>query len=218
MGQKVNPIGLRVTVEKDWRSRWFSRKKDFGTILIEDLAIRDRVKKGLENAAVSDVIIERYANRVRVNIHSARPGVIIGRKGQDIEKIRTDLSTMTGKEIYVEIHEVKSPDSNAQLVAENICSQLERRVSFRRAMKRAMKVAMDMGVNGIKIRASGRLGGAELSRVEWYKEGTVPLHTLRANISYGFAEASTTAGRIGLKVWICKPREEPKAPRGKGQK
>jgi small subunit ribosomal protein S3 len=218
LGQKVNPIGLRVTVEKDWRSRWFSRKKDFGTILIEDLAIRDRVKKGLENAAVSDVIIERYANRVRVNIHSARPGVIIGRKGQDIEKIRTDLSTMTGKEIYVEIHEVKSPDSNAQLVAENICSQLERRVSFRRAMKRAMKVAMDMGVNGIKIRASGRLGGAELSRVEWYKEGTVPLHTLRANISYGFAEASTTAGRIGLKVWICKPREEPKAPRGKGQK
>ncbi len=218
MGQKVNPIGLRVTVEKDWRSRWFSRKKDFGTVLIEDLAIRDRVKKGLENAAVSDVIIERYANRVRVNIHSARPGVIIGRKGQDIEKIRTDLSTMTGKEIYVEIHEVKSPDSNAQLVAENICSQLERRVSFRRAMKRAMKVAMDMGVNGIKIRASGRLGGAELSRVEWYKEGTVPLHTLRANISYGFAEAATTAGRIGLKVWICKPREEPKAPRGKGQK
>jgi small subunit ribosomal protein S3 len=218
LGQKVNPIGLRVTVEKDWRSRWFSRKKDFGTVLIEDLAIRDRVKKGLENAAVSDVIIERYANRVRVNIHSARPGVIIGRKGQDIEKIRTDLSTMTGKEIYVEIHEVKSPDSNAQLVAENICSQLERRVSFRRAMKRAMKVAMDMGVNGIKIRASGRLGGAELSRVEWYKEGTVPLHTLRANISYGFAEAATTAGRIGLKVWICKPREEPKAPRGKGQK
>jgi small subunit ribosomal protein S3 len=195
LGQKVNPIGLRVTVEKDWRSRWFSRKKDFGTVLIEDLA-----------------------NRVRVNIHSARPGVIIGRKGQDIEKIRTDLSTMTGKEIYVEIHEVKSPDSNAQLVAENICSQLERRVSFRRAMKRAMKVAMDMGVNGIKIRASGRLGGAELSRVEWYKEGTVPLHTLRANISYGFAEAATTAGRIGLKVWICKPREEPKAPRGKGQK
>ncbi|MDE0837692.1 MAG: 30S ribosomal protein S3 [Kiritimatiellae bacterium] len=218
MGQKVNPIGMRVTVEKDWRSRWFSRKKDFGTVLIEDLAIRDRVKKGLENAAVSDVIIERYANRVRVNIHSARPGVIIGRKGQDIEKIRTDLSTMTGKEIYVEIHEVKSPDTNAQLVAENICSQLERRVSFRRAMKRAMKVAMDMGVMGIKVRASGRLGGAELSRVEWYKEGTVPLHTLRANISYGFAEASTTAGRIGLKVWICKPREEPKAPRGKGRK
>ena len=218
MGQKVNPIGMRVTVEKDWRSRWFSRKKDFGTVLIEDLAIRDRVKKGLENAAVSDVIIERYANRVRVNIHSARPGVIIGRKGQDIEKIRTDLSTMTGKEIYVEIHEVKSPDTNAQLVAENICSQLERRVSFRRAMKRAMKVAMDMGVLGIKIRASGRLGGAELSRVEWYKEGTVPLHTLRANIGYGFAEAATTAGRIGLKVWICKPREEPKAPRGKGQK
>ncbi len=218
MGQKVNPIGLRVTVEKDWRSRWFSRKKEFGTVLVEDLAIRERVKAGLENAAISDVIIERYANRVRVNIHSARPGVIIGRKGQDIEKIRTDLGNLTGKEIYVEIHEIKDPDCNAQLVAENICAQLERRVSFRRAMKRAMKVAMDMGVNGIKIRASGRLGGAELSRVEWYKEGTVPLHTLRANISYGFGEAATTAGRIGLKVWICKPKDAPKSQRGKGSR
>ena len=210
MGQKVNPIGLRVTVQKDWRSRWYANKQDFGHILVEDLEIRDRVHKALENAAISDVIIERYANRVRVNIHSARPGVIIGRKGQDIEKIRTDLTKMTGKEIYVEIHEVKNPDTNAQLVAENIAVQLERRVSFRRAMKRAMKIAMDMGVNGIKVRASGRLGGAELSRVEWYKEGTVPLHTLRANIEYGFAEASTTAGRIGIKVWVCKPREEPK--------
>ena len=208
MGQKTNPIGLRVTVEKDWRSRWFARKKDFGKILIEDLAIRDRVKKMLENAAIADVIIERYANRVRVNIHSARPGIIIGRKGQDIDKIRADLTAMTGKEIYVEIHEIKDPDTNAQLVAENICTQLERRVSFRRAMKRAIKVAMDMGVNGIKVRASGRLGGAELSRVEWYKEGTVPLHTLRANISYGFSEAATTAGLIGIKVWVCKPRED----------
>ena len=221
MGQKTNPIGLRVTIEKDWRSRWFARKKDFGNILIEDLAIRERVKKTLENAAIADVIIERYANRVRVNIHSARPGVIIGRKGQDIDKIRTDLTAMTGKEIYVEIHEIKEPDTHAQLVAENICAQLERRVSFRRAMKRAMKVAMDMGVNGIKVRASGRLGGSELSRVEWYKEGTVPLHTLRANISYGFAEAATTAGRIGVKVWVCKPREnaDSKSPRaGKGSR
>ncbi len=218
MGQKVNPIGLRVTVEKNWRSRWYSPKQSFGNVLVEDLEIRERVCKALENAAIADVIIERYANRVRVNIHSARPGVIIGRKGQDIEKIRTDLTNMTGKEIYVEIHEVKNPDTNAQLIAENIAVQLERRVSFRRAMKRAMKIAMDMGVNGIKIRASGRLGGAELSRVEWYKEGTVPLHTLRANIDYGFAEAATTAGLIGLKVWVCKPAEEPakKKSRGRG--
>ncbi|MDA1044657.1 MAG: 30S ribosomal protein S3 [Verrucomicrobia bacterium] len=213
MGQKTNPIGLRVTVDKNWRSRWFGRKNEFGKTLVEDIAIRDRVKKGLENAAISEIIIERYANRVRVNISSARPGVIIGRKGQDIEKIRADLTKMTGKEIYVEIHEVKNPDTNAQLVSENIATQLERRVSFRRAMKRAMKIAMDMGVDGIKVRASGRLGGSELSRVEWYKEGKIPLHTLRANIEYGFAEAATTAGRIGIKVWICKSRDEVDASR-----
>lgn len=208
MGQKVNPIGLRIAVDKDWRSRWFSRKAEFGKDLVEDLAIRDKIKRGLENAAISEIVIERYANRVRVNISSARPGVIIGRKGQDIDRIRTELTKLTDKEIYVEIHEVKNPDTNAQLVAENVALQLERRVSFRRAMKRAMKIAMDMGVDGIKIRAGGRLGGSELARVEWYKEGKIPLHTLRANIEYGFAEASTTAGRIGIKVWICKPKAE----------
>ncbi len=207
MGQKVNPIGLRVAVDKDWRSRWFSTKKDFGNMLVEDLQIRDLVKKRLENAAVSDIRIERYANRVRINIHTARPGIVIGRKGQDIERIRTELSRKTGREIYIEIHEVKNPDVNAQLVAENIALQMERRVSFRRAMKRALKIAMDMGVDGIKIRAGGRLGGAELARVEWYKEGRIPLHTLRENIDYGFAEASTTAGRIGIKVWICRKPE-----------
>lgn len=212
MGQKVNPIGLRVTVTKDWRSRWFSDKKGFGPMLIEDLKIRDLVKKRLENAAVSEIRIERYANRVRVNVFTARPGVVIGRKGQDIERIRTELARSTGKEIYIEIHEVRDPDANAQLVAENVATQVVRRVSLRRALKRSLKIAMDMGVEGIKIRACGRLNGAELSRVEWYKEGRIPLHTLRANIDYGFAEAATTAGRIGIKVWICRKKAEAVRP------
>jgi len=209
LGQKVNPIGLRVAVDKDWRSRWFSGKKQFGNLLNEDLEIRALVMKRLENAAVARVNIERYANRVRISIHTARPGIVIGRKGQDIERIRTQLAKMTGKEIYIEIKEIRDPDCNAQLVAENIAMQMERRVSFRRAMKRAMKMAMDLGVDGIKIRAAGRLGGAELARTEWYKEGKIPLHTLRANIDYGFTEASTTAGLIGVKVWVCKKREDP---------
>jgi small subunit ribosomal protein S3 len=208
LGQKVNPVGFRVTVNKDWRSRWFSGKKNFGAMLVEDLMIRDHVKKRLESAAIADVVIERYANRVRINIYSARPGIVIGRKGQDIEKIRAELAKITGKEIYIEIHEVKNPDTNAQLVAEGIALQIERRVSFRRAMKRAMKIATDMGVEGIKTRVAGRLGGAELARTEWYKEGKIPLHTLRANIDYGFAEAHTTAGLIGVKVWICKKTDD----------
>jgi small subunit ribosomal protein S3 len=215
LGQKINPIALRVAVTKDWRSRWFSRKKEYGANVIEDLEIRGHVRRRLENAAISDVRIERYANRVRVNVHTARPGIVIGRKGQDIEKIRAELAKMTGKEIYVEIHEVKDPDANAQLVAEGVALQLERRVSLRRAIKRALKIAMDMGVLGIKIRACGRLGGSEIARVEWHKEGSVPLHTLRANIDYGFAEAATVAGRIGVKVWICRKAESPaKAVRG----
>ena len=209
MGQKANPIGLRVSVDKDWRSRWFAGKKGFGDLVVEDIMIRGVVKKRLENAAVSEVGIERYANRVRVNIFTARPGIVIGRKGQDIETIRAELESRTGKKIYVEIREVRDPDTNAQLIAENIALQLERRVSFRRAMKRAVQLAMDMGVEGVKIRAGGRLGGSELSRVEWYKQGKTPLHTLRAAITYGFAEAATTAGRIGVKVWVCKKKEEP---------
>ena len=208
MGQKTNPIGLRLAVDKDWRSRWFSPKKEFGNLLNEDLKIRALVKQRLENAAVAEVRIERYANRVRINIFTARPGIVIGRKGQDIERIRTELARITGKEIYIEIQEIRDADTNAQLVAENIAMQMARRVSFRRAMKRSIKLAMDMGVEGIKIRVSGRLGGAELSRVEWYKEGRIPLHTLRANIDYGFAESPTTAGRIGVKVWICKKTEQ----------
>jgi len=181
VGQKTNPIGLRVAVDKDWRSRWFSPKKGFGKLLIEDLEIRKLVKKRLENAGVSEVIIERYANRIRVSIHSARPGIVIGRKGQDIERVRSELAKLTNKEVYVEIQEVKDPDMNAQLVAENIALQVSRRVSFRRAMKRAMKMAMDQGADGIKVRASGRLGGAELSRVEWYKEARMPASPLDLN-------------------------------------
>jgi len=216
LGQKVNPIGFRVAVRKDWRSRWFSGKKGFGGLLIEDAKIRDHVKKRLENAGISQIIIERYANRVRVNIHSARPGVIIGRKGQDIERVRAELAKTTGKEVYLEIREVKNPDTDAQLIAENIALQVVRRVSLRRAMKRAMKIAMGMGIEGIKVRAGGRLNGAEIARVEWYKEGKVPLHTLRSNIEYGFSEAATTAGRIGIKVWVCKKEEAPEKP-GKGK-
>jgi small subunit ribosomal protein S3 len=209
LGQKVNPIGMRVAVNHNWRSRWFAPKKTFGALLVEDQQIRDLVKKRLENAAVADIVIERYANRVRVNIHTARPGIVIGRKGQDLERVRAELAHSTGKEVYIEIREVKQPDTNAQLVAENIALQLERRVSFRRAMKRAIKTATDLGVEGIKVRATGRLGGGELARVEWYKEGRVPLHTLRAPIDYGFAEAGTQTGKIGVKVWICKAAEAP---------
>jgi small subunit ribosomal protein S3 len=219
LGQKVNPIGFRLAVDKDWRSRWFCGKRDFGKTLIEDLEIYDHVKKRLENAAVADVRIERYASRIRVNVHTARPGIVIGRKGQDIERVRAELSKKTGKEVYIEIREVKNADTNAQLVAENIAVQIARRVSLRRAMKRAMKAAMDLGVKGIKIRAGGRLGGAEIARVEWYKEGMIPLHTLRANIEYGFAEAATAAGRIGIKVWICKDKESAEGePRGSRRK
>lgn len=209
MGQKVNPIGLRVTVTKQWKSRWFAeRKKEIGDLLHEDLLIRDVVKKRLRDAAVAEIQIERYANRARVTIFTARPGIVIGRKGADIDRLREDLAKMTGKEIYIEIHEIKDPDITAQLVAEGIAVQLTRRVSFRRALKRAVQVAMDMGAEGIKVQASGRLGGSELARREGYKEGKIPLHTLDANIEYGFAEARTKAGTIGVKVWVCKKREE----------
>ncbi|MEI6147573.1 MAG: 30S ribosomal protein S3 [bacterium] len=216
MGQKINPIGLRIAVSKEWKSRWFADKKTFGTLLNEDLKIRDLVKKRLEAAAVADIMVERYANRVRVTISTARPGIVIGRKGQDLDRVRDEIAKLTGKEIYLEIKEIRSPDTNAQLVAESIAVQMERRVSFRRAMKRAIKMAMELGVKGIRIKVAGRLGGAEIARTEGYKEGTIPLHTLRANIDYGFAEARTTAGKIGVKTWICKEKEEPeKAVRGR---
>lgn len=208
MGQKVNPIGLRVAVTKNWRSRWFAGKKEFSDLLLEDTRIREAVQKRLKDAALSNVFIERYANRVRVTIRTARPGLVIGRKGEDIERLREQLSKMTKKEVYIEIDEVKKPDLDAKLVAENIALQLERRVSFRRAMKRAIQMAMDTGAEGIKVMAAGRLGGAELSRTESYKEGKIPLQTLRADIDYGVATARTVAGAIGIKVWICKKDEK----------
>ena len=207
MGQKVNPIGFRTAVHKEWKSRWFAEKKAFGDMLNEDLVIRDMVRERLKDASVSDIVIERYAQRVRVTVWSARPGVVIGKKGEGIEGLRTELSVKTGKEVYVEIKEVRTPDANAQLVAESIALQLERRVAFRRAMKRAMQLAMDMGALGIRVQACGRLGGAELARTEHYMQGKVPLQTLRENVQYGFAEANTMAGKIGVKCWICVPPE-----------
>lgn len=207
MGQKVNPIGFRLALNKDWRSRWFADKRDFGKLLKEDIDIREMVSGRLKDAAVSDIYIERYANRIRVTIKTARPGLVIGRKGEDIDKLREVLAKRTGKEIYIEIAEVKKPDADAQLVAENVAMQLERRVSHRRAMKRALQMAMDNGALGIKILVAGRLNGAEIARSESYKEGKIPLHTLRANIDYGTTEANTVAGIIGIKVWICKEAE-----------
>ncbi len=207
MGQKVNPIGLRLALTKDWRSRWYADKREFGTMLKEDSDIRKLVAERLKDAAVSEIYIERYANRIRITIKSARPGLVIGRKGEDIDKLREVLAKMTKKEIYIEIAEVKTPDLDAKLVAENVAMQLERRVSHRRAMKRAMQMAMDNGALGIKILAAGRLNGAEIARSESYKEGKIPLHTLRTNIDYGTAEANTMAGIIGIKVWVCKEAE-----------
>src|SRR5579864_491756 len=217
MGQKSNPIGLRLAVNKDWRSKWYAGKKDFGKLLTEDRQIRDLLKKKLETASVPKIQIERAANRCRITIHTARPGVVIGRKGAEIDKIKEELSKMTGKEIYVDIIEIKQPETDAQLVAENVALQLERRVSFRRAMKKALQTAKDFGAEGIKIRCAGRLGGAELARVEQYHWGRVPLHTLRAEIDYGFAEANTVYGKLGIKCWVCKgetkvQKAQPQAP------
>ena len=226
MGQKVNPVGFRVGVTHAWGSRWFAPKKMFGAFLVEDQKIRDVCKKRLAEAGISKILVERYANRVRVTLFSARPGMIIGHKGGDVEAIRAELEKMTKKEVYIEIKEVQGADADAQLVAEGIAQQLERRIALKRAMKRAMKVAMDMGVDGIKVHAGGRINGAEIARVEWSREGKVPLHTLRANIDYGFAEANTTAGKIGIKVWICKkegfharqPRGERRERRERGDR
>jgi small subunit ribosomal protein S3 len=221
MGQKTNPVGLRVAVNRDWRSKWYAEKKEFGKLLTEDRKIRDVLKRKLESASVPKILIERAATRCRITILTARPGVVIGRKGAEIDKLKEELSKMTGKEIYVDILEIKQPETDAQLVAENVALQLERRVSFRRAMKKAIQTAMDFGAEGIKVRCAGRLGGAELARVEMYHEGRVPLHTLRANIDYGFAEANTVYGKLGVKCWICKgdtkpEKEQPKPVEGMG--
>lgn len=218
MGQKTNPIGLRLAVNKDWRSKWYAPKKTFGDLLVEDFKIRRLIKSKFEPASVSKIMIERAASRCRVTIHTARPAIIVGRKGSELDKLREELVKMTNKEVYIDVIEVKQPELDAQLVAEGIAIQLERRVSFRRAMKRAVQTAMDLGAEGIRIRLSGRLGGAELARAEQYLKGSVPLHTLRANIDYGFAEAHTVYGKIGIKVWICKGETtKPERPQVKTQ-
>ncbi len=202
MGQKVHPNGFRVGVIRDWNSRWFVKDNAFGDTLVEDYNLRKYLKKTLYNAGVPKIEIERDASRVRIHIHCAKPGVVIGRNGAEIEKLRQNCQKMLGKPVLINIVEVKNPDTNATLVAENIAAQLEKRISFRRAMKLAMGRAMRLGAKGIKTQVSGRLGGAEIARCEHYHEGTIPLQTIRADIDYGFAEANTTYGRIGVKVWI----------------
>jgi small subunit ribosomal protein S3 len=208
MGQKVNPIGYRLAVNRDWRSRWFASPKELPEFLHSDLKIRGYVKDKLRLAAVSKIVIERAWNSIRVTIFTARPGIVIGRKGTEIEKMTEEIGKMSGgKSVKIDIQEIKTPELDAQLVAENVALQMERRISFRRAMKKAIQTTMDFGAEGVKIRCAGRLGGAEISRAEWYREGKIPLHTLRTPIDYGFAEAKTTYGVIGVKCWLCKKQE-----------
>lgn len=204
MGQKVNPIGLRLGINRTWDSRWFADKGKYARLLHEDLRIRSYLRDRLAQAGVSRIVIERPAKMARVTIHTARPGVVIGKKGADIEKLRGELAKMTGADVHLNIVEIRKPEIDAQLVAENIANQLERRVAFRRAMKRAVQSAMRLGAEGIRINCGGRLGGAEIARMEWYRDGRVPLHTLRANVDYGVATAGTTYGTCGIKVWIFK--------------
>ena len=204
MGQKVNPHGLRIGIIKDWDTKWYASKKDFSSFLVEDFKIRKYIKNKLYIAGIARIEIERAAAKIKINIHTAKPGIIIGKQGAGIEALRKELEKMTGKSVLLNITEIKTPELNAQLVAENIAAQLEKRISFRRAMKQAMSRAMKLGSKGIKTQVSGRLGGAEIARTEHYHEGTIPLQTLRADIDYGFAEADTTYGKIGVKVWIYK--------------
>jgi len=204
MGQKINPIGFRLGINRTWDSRWYANKGEYGTLLQEDLKIRTTLLKKLKNAGVSKIVIERPHRKCRVFIHTARPGIVIGKKGADIENIKKIVSKFTDSEVHVNIVEVRKPETDATLVAQGIAQQLERRVAFRRAMKRSVQTAMRMGAEGIRVNVAGRLGGTDIARLEWYREGRVPLHTLRADIDYGVAEADTTYGIIGIKVWIYK--------------
>jgi small subunit ribosomal protein S3 len=204
MGQKIHPTGFRLSVLRNWTSRWYANSKHFPAMLHEDIKVRDFLKKKLSHAAVSKVVIERPAKNARITIYSARPGVVIGKKGEDIESLRGQLQRMMGVPVHVNIEEVRKPELDAQLIADGIAQQLEKRIMFRRAMKRAMTNAMRLGAQGIKIMSAGRLNGIEIARTEWYREGRVPLHTLRADIDYGFSEAKTTYGVIGIKVWVFK--------------
>jgi small subunit ribosomal protein S3 len=202
MGQKIHPTGFRLSVTRNWNSRWYANNRDFGDMLAEDIKVRDYLKTKLKNAAVSRVLIERPAKNARITIYSARPGVVIGKKGEDIENLKKELATRLGVPVAVNIEEVRKPEVDAQLIADSITQQLEKRIMFRRAMKRAMQNAMRLGAQGIKIMSAGRLNGIEIARTEWYREGRVPLHTLKADIDYGFSEAKTTYGVIGVKVWV----------------
>lgn len=204
MGQKVNPVGIRLGIVKDWTSKWYADSKNYADYLYTDLQVRNYLKKKLSQASVSRIQIERPAKTARITIHSARPGLVIGKKGEDIEALRKEVSKMMNVPVHINVEEIRKPELDAQLVAESVAQQLERRIMFRRAMKRAVTNALRLGAQGIKIHVSGRLGGAEIARSEWYREGRVPLHTFRADIDYGLAEAVTTAGVIGVKVWIFK--------------
>ena len=219
MGQKVNPIGYRLALTRDWRSRWYANPKEYPDFLHKDLEIRRYVKKKLQSAAVAKIVIERAWNSLRVTIHTARPGIVIGRKGAEIEKMTEDITRMSGgKSVKIDIQEIKTPELEAQLVAENIALQLERRISFRRAMKKSVQQTMDFGAQGIKLRVAGRLNGAEISRAELTRDGKTPLHTLRAHIDYGFHEANTLYGKIGVKCWICKTRTWPERAARRGRR
>ncbi|WP_322995758.1 30S ribosomal protein S3 [Castellaniella sp.] len=209
MGQKIHPIGFRLAVNHNWTSRWYANDKVYGSMLAEDIRVREYLKKKLKSASVGRIIIERPAKNARITIYSARPGVVIGRRGEDIENLKADLQRLMGVPVHVNIEEIRKPETDAQLIADSIAQQLEKRIMFRRAMKRAMQNAMRLGAQGIKIMSAGRLNGIEIARTEWYREGRVPLHTLRAHIDYGTAEAQTTYGIIGIKVWVYKGDMQP---------
>lgn len=208
MGQKVNPIGFRLAVRRNWQSRWYANKQDFSKLVLEDHMIRKDLLGKLRFAAVPRILIERASNRVRVKIFTARPGIVIGRKGQELDKIKDNLAKTTGREILLDIQEVKKPELDAQLVAENVGLQLERRIAFRRAMKKSIQMTMSLGAEGVRLQVSGRLGGSDIARTEQQRAGRVPLHTLREDIDYGFAEARTVYGIIGIKCWVCKKEQE----------
>jgi small subunit ribosomal protein S3 len=216
VGQKINPIGLRVGIIRDWEAKWYAERKDYVDTLHEDIRVRKYLRRQLANSGISQIEIERAANRLRVSIHTAKPGVVIGRGGSGIERLRKELDQLTGKQTHINIIEIRVAEMDAQLVAESIAAQLEKRIAFRRAMKQAMGRTMRVGAKGIKVMVSGRLGGAEMSRTEWYTDGTVPLHTLRADIDYGATEAKTTYGQIGVKVWIYKGEILPQPKKAKG--
>jgi len=222
MGQKINPIGFRMGISRDWTAKWYAGTKSYTQNLLSDIALRDYLKLRLKNAALSTIVIERPAQSIKITVHTARPGIVIGKKGEDIEKLRQEMTKIAGRPVQLAVEEVRQPELDAQLVAENIAQQLEKRIMFRRAMKRAVTNAMRLRALGIKIMVAGRLNGAEIARTEWYREGRVPLHTLRADIDYGFSEAHTTYGKIGVKVWIFKgevfDKDAPKAEDAEAQK